>query len=137
MEELLSNIRQWVEMKIDALAAGSPQIALFAPRMKKGIYNLIKQNIGKIEPIMPFLTDEDGNIDIGDMKSEIIDIFEGMPSGEYQMGAFKIVTDKASVKVEIPEGVIWSIVFGDLKTIKFGTKDVEDLIELFSKGGER
>lgn len=37
MDELLKNIRQWVEMKIDALAAGSPQIALFAPRMKKGI----------------------------------------------------------------------------------------------------
>ena len=133
MDDLLSNIRKWIEMKVDTLASGSPQMALFAPRMKKGIYNLIKQNVGKIEPIMPFLTDEDGNIDIGDMRSEIIDIFEGMPSGDYQVGAFRIVTDKASVKVEIPEGVLWSIIFGDLKTIKFGTKDVEDFIDLFNK----
>jgi hypothetical protein len=133
MEELLINIKTWVEMKIDALAAGNPQMALFAPRIKKGIYNLIKQNIGKIEPIMPFLTDEDGNIDIGDMRSEVIDIFEGMPSGEYQMGAFRIVTDKASVKIEVPDGVLWQILLGDIKSVKFGTKDVEDLIDLFKK----
>lgn len=133
MEELLKNIKTWVEMKIDALAAGNPQMALFAPRIKKGIYNLIKQNIGKIEPIMPFLTDEDGNIDIGDMRSEVIDIFEGMPSGEYQMGAFRIVTDKASVKIEVPDGVLWQILLGDIKSVKFGTKDVEDLIDLFKK----
>jgi hypothetical protein len=133
MEELLNNIRKWIEMKVDALASGSPQMVLFAPRMKKGIYNIIKQNIGKIEPIMPFITDEDGNIDIGDMRSEIVDIFEGMPSGDYQIGAFRIVTDKASVKVEIPEGVLWSVIFGDLKTIKFGTKDVEDFIDLFKR----
>lgn len=133
MEDLLNNIKTWVEMKIDALAAGNPQMALFAPRIKKGIYNLIKQNIGKIEPIMPFLTDEDGNIDIGDMRSEVIDIFEGMPSGEYQMGAFRIVTDKASVKIEVPDGVLWQILLGDIKSVKFGTKDVEDLIDLFQK----
>ncbi|MBO5803601.1 MAG: hypothetical protein J6R25_00775 [Bacteroidales bacterium] len=133
MEELLKNIKTWVEMKIDALAAGNPQMAIFAPRIKKGIYNLIKQNIGKIEPIMPFLTDEDGNIDIGDMRSEVIDIFEGMPSGEYQMGAFRIVTDKASVKIEVPDGVLWQILLGDIKSVKFGTKDVEDLIDLFQK----
>lgn len=133
MEELLKNIKTWVEMKIDALAAGNPQMALFAPRIKKGIYNLIKQNVGKIEPIMPFITDEDGNIDIGDMRSEAIDIFEGMPSGEYQMGAFRIVTDKASVKIEVPDGVLWQILLGDIKSVKFGTKDVEDLIDLFQK----
>lgn len=133
MEELLKNIKTWVEMKIDALAAGNPQMVIFAPRIKKGIYNLIKQNIGKIEPIMPFLTDEDGNIDIGDMRSEVIDIFEGMPSGEYQMGAFRIVTDKASVKIEVPDGVLWQILLGDIKSVKFGTKDVEDLIDLFQK----
>ena len=75
MDELLSNIQRWIEMKIDALATGNPQMALFAPRIKKGIYNLIKQNIGKIEPIMPFLTDEDGNID------NITDLYQKSMSG--------------------------------------------------------
>lgn len=136
MDEILDNIKEWVDMKIDALASGNPQMALFAPRLKRGIYNMIQQHIGQIEPLMPFLTDEQGRVDIGTMKEELLDIYNGMPKGEYMLGAFKVITDKGSIVVNIPDGVLWSIIFGDLKSVKFGTKDVEDLIDLF-RGGVR
>lgn len=138
MDELLKVINVWIGQKVDALAATSPRLVLFAPRIKQGLSNILRQYSGKIEPLLPFLTDEDGRMNIGSMRDEILAIFGDMPKGEYQFGEFTIYTDKASVKVQLPQGQLWGILFGDLKTVKFGESDVEDLIDLFNskhKGG--
>lgn len=138
MDELLKVINVWIGQKVDALAATSPRLVLFAPRIKQGLSNILRQYSGKIEPLLPFITDEDGRMNIGSMRDEILAIFGDMPKGEYQFGEFTIYTDKASVKVQLPQGQLWGILFGDLKTVKFGESDVEDLIDLFNnkhKGG--
>lgn len=138
MDELLKVINVWIGQKVDALASTSPRLVLFAPRIKQGLSNILRQYSGKIEPLLPFLTDEDGRMNIGSMRDEILAIFGDMPKGEYQFGEFTIYTDKASVKVQLPQGQLWGILFGDLKTVKFGESDVEDLIDLFNskhKGG--
>jgi hypothetical protein len=138
MDELLKVINVWIGQKVDALAATSPRLVLFAPRIKQGLSNILRQYSGKIEPLLPFITDEDGRVNIGSMRDEILAIFGDMPKGEYQFGEFTIYTDKASVKVQLPQGQLWGILFGDLKTVKFGESDVEDLIDLFNskhKGG--
>jgi hypothetical protein len=138
MDELLKVINVWIGQKVDALAATSPRLVLFAPRIKQGLSNILRQYSGKIEPLLPFITDEDGRVNIGSMRDEILAIFGDMPKGEYQLGEFTIYTDKASVKVQLPQGQLWGILFGDLKTVKFGESDVEDLIDLFNskhKGG--
>lgn len=138
MDELLKVINVWIGQKVDALAATSPRLVLFAPRIKQGLSNILRQYSGKIEPFLPFITDEDGRMNIGSMRDEILAIFGDMPKGEYQFGEFTIYTDKASVKVQLPQGQLWGILFGDLKTVKFGESDVEDLIDLFNnrhKGG--
>lgn len=138
MDEILKVINVWIGQKVDALAATSPRLALFAPRIKQGLSNILRQYSGKIEPLLPFITDEDGRVNIGSMRDEILAIFGDMPKGEYQFGEFTIYTDKASVKVQLPQGQLWGILFGDLKTVKFGESDVEDLIDLFNnrhKGG--
>lgn len=138
MDELLKVINVWIGQKVDALAATSPRLVLFAPRIKQGLSNILRQYSGKIEPFLPFITDEDGRMNIGSMRDEILAIFGDMPKGEYQFGEFTIYTDKASLKVQLPQGQLWGILFGDLKTVKFGESDVEDLIDLFNnrhKGG--
>jgi hypothetical protein len=133
MDELLRNIQKWIDRKVDALAADNPRLMLLSPRLKKGLYNYIAQNKSMIEPLMPFITDENGGIDIGSMKDEIMDIWNSMPQGEYDLKGFKIYTDKSSVKIEIPKTPLFSILLGDIKTIKFNDVDIEEFLDLFKR----
>lgn len=133
MDELLRNIQKWIDRKVDMLAAENPRIMLLSPRLKKGLYNYVAQNKSMIEPIMPFITDEEGNIDIGSMRDEVMDIWDNMPQGEYDLKGFKVYTDKSSVKIEIPKTPLFSILLGDIKTIKFSDTDIEEFLDLFKR----
>ena len=133
MDELLRNIQKWIDRKVDGLAAENPRIMLLSPRLKKGLYNYVAQNKSMIEPIMPFITDEEGNIDIGSMRDEVMDIWDNMPQGEYDLKGIKVHTDKSSVKIEIPKTPLFSILLGDIKTIKFNDVDIEEFLDLFKR----
>lgn len=135
MDKLIKNLDEWIGYKVDAIVSNNQKLAFFAPRIKKGLHNLIVQNKSMIEQIMPFITDEEGNVDIGNMRNEILSIWNDMPQGKYQMGAFTIETDKGWIKLHIPETALYNILLGDLKSVKFGTNDVEDFIDLFKVGG--
>lgn len=133
MEKILDTINQWIDIKIDSLASNNPNIALSSPRIKRGLHNILKQNKEAIEALMPFLTDDEGNIDIHNLKSEVLTIFNGLPQGEYEIGSMKILTDRGLMTLIIPDNILWRVFLGDIKSIKFNTNDIEELLNLFNR----
>jgi hypothetical protein len=133
MNELMTNIRKWIAMKVDALAADSTRIGRNADKFTDTLYTMLEGYIGDIDILLPFITDKNGNIEVYNLKDELLDIFENMPKREYTFKNLKINTDKSSVIIEIPDTFVWNLLVGDLRKIKFGTQDVEDFINLFNK----
>jgi hypothetical protein len=133
MNELMTNIRKWIAMKVDALAADSTRIGRNADKFTDTLYTMLEGYIGDIDILLPFITDKNGNIEVHNLKDELLDIFENMPKREYTFKGLKINTDKSSVIIEIPDTFVWNLLVGDLRKIKFGTQDVEDFINLFNK----
>lgn len=133
MNELMTNIRKWIAMKVDALAADSTRIGRNADKFTDTLYTMLEGYIGDIDILLPFITDKNGNIEVHNLKDELLDIFENMPKREYTFKSLKINTDKSSVVIEIPDTFVWNLLVGDLRKIKFGTQDVEDFINLFNK----
>lgn len=129
----MTNIRKWIAMKVDALAADSTRIGRNADKFTDTLYTMLEGYIGDIDILLPFITDKNGNIEVHNLKDELLDIFENMPKREYTFKGLKINTDKSSVIIEIPDTFVWNLLVGDLRKIKFGTQDVEDFINLFNK----
>lgn len=129
----MTNIRKWIAMKVDALAADSTRIGRNADKFTDTLYTMLEGYIGDIDILLPFITDKNGNIEVHNLKDELLDIFENMPKREYTFKGIKINTDKSSVIIEIPDTFVWNLLVGDLRKIKFGTQDVEDFINLFNK----
>ena len=133
MNELMTNVRKWIAMKVDALAADNTRIGRNAGKFTDTLYTMLEGYIGDIDILLPFITDKNGNIEVHNLKDELLDIFENIPKREYTFKGLKINTDKSSVIIEIPDTFVWNLLVGDLRKIKFGTQDVEDFINLFNK----
>jgi hypothetical protein len=67
--QLMTNIRAYLYSQINTISEGNPAINLFKPFLNRAIDN----NLYKIEPMLDFIADKDGNIDIENIISEMRD----------------------------------------------------------------
>lgn len=67
--QLMTNIRAYLYSQINTISEGNPAINLFKPLLHRAIDN----NLFKVEPILDFIADKDGNIDIENIISEMRD----------------------------------------------------------------
>lgn len=67
--QLMTNIRAYLYSQINTISEGNPAINLFKPFL----YRAIDNNLYKIEPMLDFIADKDGNIDIENIISEMRD----------------------------------------------------------------
>ena len=67
--QLITNIRAYLYSQINTMSEGNPAINLFKPFLNRAIDN----NLYKVEPMLDFIADKDGNIDIENIISEMRD----------------------------------------------------------------
>lgn len=67
--QLMTNIRAYLYSQINTISEGNPAINLFKPLL----YRAIDNNLYKVEPMLDFIADKDGNIDIENIISEMRD----------------------------------------------------------------
>lgn len=67
--QLMTNIRAYLYSQINTISEGNPAINLFKPFLNRAIDN----NLYKVEPMLDFIADKDGNIDIENIISEMRD----------------------------------------------------------------
>lgn len=67
--QLMTNIRAYLYSQINTISEGNHAINLFKPFLHRAIDN----NLYKVEPMLDFIADKDGNIDIENIISEMRD----------------------------------------------------------------
>ncbi len=129
-EQLLNSAYDFVYSKIDEyFAAKNANIIndFLVAKVKKAAYNKLSRCEEKLEGAWDWITDKDGNVNIGEFDEPALkDMFEQMPlrqKGIITYGQGKIV-------ITIPDNAFTDFICGDEKEIALGWKDIEEFKEL-------
>lgn len=128
--KLKTAVCKWLDKHIDTLLEKSPVANIFKHRIHKGIKEIILGNID-FDMILPFLTDEDGFLNIKDLKNEIIDSIQSMPQYKYEIGGTEVCIGNGKIALTMKDNIISSIFLGGVNQVIFGISDLEDLFNMF------
>lgn len=120
-------ISKWLIEQIDIAIENNPRLSFISKRLKSGVVKLIDQNIDKLKAIEPFITDENGNVDIKSISQELISAFEEMPERDYQISGIDIRVGKGNVSVNFPDSLL-STLFLDHNRLVFTKTDLLNLL---------
>lgn len=120
-------VSKWLIEQIDIAIENNPRLSFISKRLKSGVVKLIDQNIDKLKAIEPFITDENGNVDIKSISQELISAFEEMPERDYQISGIDIRVGKGNVSVNFPDSLL-STLFLDHNRLIFTKTDLLNLL---------
>lgn len=133
--DLLDNIQEWANYKIDALVTSRPKLKLASTYLKRGVRNWVAKETGRInntiDNILLFVADENGNVNTDILINDLVEMFKAMDVQNVKMGAFDIEYGKGEVKINIPHNPILDMLMGDLGQVKITTEDILEIKELF------
>ena len=128
--KLKTAVCKWLDKHIDTLLEKSPMASIFKHRIHKGIKEIILGNID-FDIVLPFLTDEDGFLNIKDLKNEIIDSIQSMPQYKYDISGTEIVIGNGRIMLTMKDNIISNMFLGGVNQVIFSTSDLEDLFNMF------
>lgn len=120
-------VSKWLIEQIDIAIENNPRLSFISKRLKSGVVKLIDQNIDKLKAIEPFITDENGNVDIKSISQELVSAFEEMPERDYQISGIDIRVGKGNVSVNFPDSLL-STLFLDHNRLIFTKTDLLNLL---------
>lgn len=133
--DLLDNIQEWANYKIDALVTSRPKLKLASTYLKRGVRNWVAKETGRInntiDNILLFVADENGNVNTDILINDLVEMFKAMDVQNIKMGVFDIEYGKGEVKINIPHNPILDMLMGDLGQVKIATEDILEIKELF------
>ena len=133
--DLLDNIQEWANYKIDALVTSRPKLKLASTYLKRGVRNWVAKETGRInntiDNILLFVADENGNVNTDVLINDLVEMFKAMDVQNVKMGIFDIEYGKGEVKINIPHNPILDMLMGDLGQVKITTEDILEIKELF------
>ena len=133
--DLLDNIQEWANYKIDALVTSRPKLKLASTYLKRGVRNWVAKETGRInntiDNILLFVADENGNVNTDVLINDLVEMFKAMDVQNVKMGVFDIEYGKGEVKINIPHNPILDMLMGDLGQVKITTEDIMEIKELF------
>lgn len=133
--DLLDNIQEWANYKIDALVTSRPKLKLASTYLKRGVRNWVAKETGRInntiDNILLFVADENGNVNTDVLINDLVEMFKAMDVQNVKMGVFDIEYGKGEVKINIPHNPILDMLMGDLGQVKITTEDILEIKELF------
>lgn len=133
--DLLDNIQEWANYKIDALVTSRPKLKLASTYLKRGVRNWVAKETGRInntiDNVLLFVADENGNVNTDILINDLVEMFKAMDVQNIKMGVFDIEYGKGEVKINIPHNPILDMLMGDLGQVKIATEDILEIKELF------
>ena len=124
--------QQWITTQIDMAVEHNPRLSFIARRLKDGLCNTLANKIGKIDPYLPFITDERGNVNIGSVSDELLSAFDEMPIRDYDFMGLDVSVGKGKIVVSFPDNIFTNI-FLDHNRLTFDKEDLMDLVKLFNE----
>lgn len=133
--DLLDNIQEWANYKIDALVTSRPKLKLASTYLKRGVRNWVAKETGRInntiDNILLFVADENGNVNTDVLINDLVEMFKAMDVQNVKMGIFDIEYGKGEVKINIPHNPLLDIFVGDLGQVRITCEDIMEIKELF------
>lgn len=124
--------QQWITTQIDMAVEHNPRLSFIARRLKDGLCNTLANKIGKIDPYLPFITDERGNVNIGSVSDELLSAFDEMPIRDYDFMGLDVSVGKGKIVVSFPDNIFTNI-FLDHNRLTFGKEDLIELVKLLNE----
>ena len=124
--------QQWITTQIDMAVEHNPRLSFIARRLKDGLCNTLANKIDRIDPYLPFITDERGNMNIGSVSDELLSAFGEMPIRDYDFMGLDVSVGKGEIVVSFPDNIFTNI-FLDHNRLTFGKEDLMELAKLLNE----
>ena len=133
--DLLANMEEWANYKIDSLVESRPNLKVASTYLKRGVRNWVARENKRIDSMIDnvalFISDEQGNINTDVIIDDFLEMFKVMDIQKANMGIFDIEYGKGEIKINIPHNPILDMLMGDLGQIKITTEDILEIKDLF------
>ena len=121
--KLIDSLQRYVDMQIEEVARTNPMIGFMKPLVKRAADNAIS----KADKVLVLLADKDGNIDINEIMSEMIEsLMTTQPFTVNTSFVGDIVIGNGNIKVGIP--------FTE-RNLVFNVSDLQNLREMLTIKG--
>lgn len=126
-EKIKDTATSWLNAKLDGVIEANPRLSVFSKHIRRGLTRKIDEMVPKLEGIMPFITDDDGKLDIGSISTELLNAFDEMPVKTYSLLGIDIKIGKGVATASIPSNVLTDLIF-DNGCITLTRADIEELL---------
>ena len=126
-EQIRDKATAWLNAKLDSIIEANPRLSVFSKHIRRGLARKIDDLTEKMDSIMPFITDEDGQLDIDSASGELLNAFDEMPVKSYSFMGIDVKVGKGSVTASIPSNIFTDLIF-DNGSITLTRADIEELL---------
>lgn len=135
-EKLLTSLDLWADARISDMVKENPALAIPSVYMKRASHNIIAKNKDKwgksIDNATLFIADEDGNIDVDTIFSDLMQMIDNISNYEFDFGFIKGRIDVGTLSIDLPDNIMTTILFGSKKSISLTKDDFEELKSLIT-----
>lgn len=133
---LVNSVEIWAEDRINTFASGNTAFKPLAKYLKRGVHNILiqkdKEISEKIEGIMMFVADENGNYDKGELFDDMMNVFKTMKPYRFEQGFLRGTIGDGSILVELPDNGFMNFILGDTNAIRITETDFLELKSIFT-----
>lgn len=122
--------RVWIAQQIDSAVEHNPRLAFIAKRLKDGLGNALANKVDALDAYLPFITDENGRINVQSVSEELLNAFEEMPVRDYEVMGLEVKVGKGRIVALFPENILTGL-FLDNNRLVIGRADLEELVKAF------
>lgn len=120
--------RTWIAQQVDSAVEHNPRLAFIAKRLKDGLGNALANKVDTLDAYLPFITDENGKINVQSVSEELLNAFEEMPVRDYEVMGLDVSVGKGRIVALFPENILTSL-FLDNNRLVIGRADLEELVK--------
>lgn len=126
-KQLVTAGQEWIRTQIDTAVEHNPRLSFVAKRLKDGLCNTLANKIDMIDPYLPFITDERGEMNIKSVSEELLNAFDEMPVRDYEAMGLEFRIGKGRIAVMFPDNLLTNL-FLDNNKLVIDRADIQELV---------
>lgn len=119
--------RTWIAQQVDSAVEHNPRLAFIAKRLKDGLGNALANKVDALDAYLPFITDENGRINVQSVSEELLNAFEEMPVRDYEVMGMDVTVGKGRIVALFPDNLFTNL-FLDNNRLVITRADIMELI---------
>ena len=135
-DKLIESVDVWADARIDDMVKVSPMLAIPSVYMKRAAHNIIIHNKEKwskqIDNAALLIADENGEIDADTIFSDMMQMLKSVEDYHFDVGVIHGHISNGTISIDLPDGMITSILFGNKRSINFAEEDFVELKDLIT-----